>query len=197
MGAIQCGPSWTGQRFSYFDTHPNTDGSSTKYRVDFRAYDTPEEGMLDLVQVCYVNRGRYVVRERAALGDWPGVSHHLRLTGYYEGFGATPEIRERNHLRALLRSVFSARGEESPRMKLGSLPTLRKGCHRGRPQLAEAVRLLQAEVRAVRDGLFGAVTEQLVCERQREYGLTPDGVVGPATWRVLLGDDYDPGEVAP
>ena len=38
MGAMQAGASWTGDRFSYVDTHPNADGSSMPYRVDFRKY---------------------------------------------------------------------------------------------------------------------------------------------------------------
>jgi len=35
----------------------------------------------------------------------------------------------------------------------------------------------------VQDGLFGESTKRAVIEFQKEFGLTPDGVVGPATWR--------------
>lgn len=35
------------------------------------------------------------------------------------------------------------------------------------------------------DGIFGAKTEQAVLQFQRDQGLTPDGIVGPITWRAL------------
>lgn len=37
------------------------------------------------------------------------------------------------------------------------------------------------------DGDFGAVTESAVKAYQKNQGLTPDGLVGPATYRALLG----------
>lgn len=43
------------------------------------------------------------------------------------------------------------------------------------------------------DGVFGAQTQRAVIAFQRDNGLTPDGIVGPATWnvfnRLLLGYD--------
>jgi hypothetical protein len=38
------------------------------------------------------------------------------------------------------------------------------------------------------DGLFGGETEEAVIAFQRARGLDRDGVVGPYTWRALLGD---------
>lgn len=35
------------------------------------------------------------------------------------------------------------------------------------------------------DGSFGPLTAQAVKEVQAKYGLSPDGIVGPLTWRVL------------
>lgn len=35
------------------------------------------------------------------------------------------------------------------------------------------------------DGIFGSNTESAAQNFQRSFGLTPDGIVGPATWRAL------------
>ena len=71
------------------------------------------------------------------------------------------------------------------------LPLLKRG-HRG-----HAVRRVQGLLRAANPGLtdedltlggdFGPVTERLVKELQNRHGLEVDGIVGPKTWRALLG----------
>jgi hypothetical protein len=40
-----------------------------------------------------------------------------------------------------------------------------------------------------RDGVYGAPTQKIVKAFQTSHGLTPDGRVGPKTWKVLLGLD--------
>ncbi|MCW2992452.1 MAG: hypothetical protein JWM73_3046 [Solirubrobacterales bacterium] len=52
--------------------------------------------------------------------------------------------------------------------------------HRG-----PAVALMQSKVGAAVDGVFGPGTLKLVKRFQRAHGLTPDGIVGPATWTAL------------
>jgi flagellum-specific peptidoglycan hydrolase FlgJ len=111
MGAIQCGGSWTGQRFACIDTHPNTDGTSTPYRIDFRKYSSVEDGWADLVRVVYINRGRHIVREAARAESWGDVSGALHLTGYFEGFGKTVGDRIHNHMLALEGAIWRANKE--------------------------------------------------------------------------------------
>lgn len=49
------------------------------------------------------------------------------------------------------------------------------------------VKIVQEKVGVKADGDFGPVTEQAVKEWQAANGLTPDGVVGPKTWKVMFG----------
>ena len=192
MGAIQCGSSWKGERFSYVDTHPNADGTSTRYQIDFRKYATPLDGWTDLCKVAYVNRGRASVRAAAIARDWYGMSKSLHDTGYYEGYGKTVADRIQNHYRALSRAIARANNEKPPIVVIHEIPhTVRRGdgC-RGTPD--EAVRLLQMELRLAADGLFGPRTETALRLYQMAHGLVADGVCGPKTWEALFHDEYVP-----
>lgn len=66
-------------------------------------------------------------------------------------------------------------------------PTLRLGMR------GTAVRELQERLQALgftvgtADGVFGDATLRAVIAAQNKFKLNPDGVVGPATWRALLG----------
>ena len=183
MGAIQCGKCWGGARFSYFDTHPNADGTSTRYQVDFRAYPTPEEGWADLQRVVYEVCNRKIVRAAARDCDWYGVSKALYQTRYYEGFGSTPGARIGNHHRALARAIAAADGASAPLVitAVGCPETVRRGSR------GAAVRELQSRLGLASDGIFGPMTEAAVREFQAARGLVADGVVGKATWAAILG----------
>ncbi|MGL5064267.1 MAG: peptidoglycan-binding domain-containing protein [Microcoleus sp.] len=67
-----------------------------------------------------------------------------------------------------------------------SFPILRRGMR------GDAVRNLQEKLRAKgflqssADGVFGRQTQVAVKAAQRQYQLPADGIVGPATWEVLL-----------
>jgi N-acetylmuramoyl-L-alanine amidase len=67
-----------------------------------------------------------------------------------------------------------------------NLPILRK------ESSGDAVMLLQRRLRAIGllssevDGVFGDETEKAVIAAQERFKLVPDGIVGEATWRVLL-----------
>ncbi len=41
------------------------------------------------------------------------------------------------------------------------------------------------DISLVVDGVFGKQTQEAVTVFQKQYGLTPDGIVGPNTWAVI------------
>ena len=61
------------------------------------------------------------------------------------------------------------------------METIKKG------SISENVKILQRALHLVADGVFGAITEEAVIEFQKKNALTPDGIVGEATWSKLLG----------
>lgn len=67
-----------------------------------------------------------------------------------------------------------------------TLPILRLGMHGPAViQLQERLQTLGVYQGAI-DGIFGPATQTAVKSAQQQNQLTPDGVVGPATWRVLF-----------
>lgn len=72
------------------------------------------------------------------------------------------------------------------------LPVLRRGAQGPEVKLLQE-RLAGAGFRpGMLDGRFGPATEAALLAFQRSHDLLPDGVVGPATWRVLEEDGGDP-----
>lgn len=63
-------------------------------------------------------------------------------------------------------------------------PTLREGAS-GDYVVGLQIELSEAGYAVSRDGHFGPITTRAVQAFQRSRGLTPDGVVGPATWKAL------------
>lgn len=190
-GAQQCGPNWKGRRFSYFDTHPNADGTNTKYQIDFRAYDSEEDSWDDMCRTVYVNRGRVVVRAAAVDRDWFAMSKGLHSTGYYEGYGKTVAERINNHYRSLSRAIALADG--AAKLPLVPIVRLPETVSRNTRGVNEAVKLLQRELQLAADGLFGNHTDRVLRLYQASHGLVDDGVCGPKTWEALFHDEYVPG----
>lgn len=54
------------------------------------------------------------------------------------------------------------------------------------PHYEYATRYIQFRVGGSIDGIFGYTTQSYVESWQSRHGLTPDGIVGPATWSMLL-----------
>lgn len=113
IGAIQRG-QWKGKTFQYTDTRPNDDGTSTKYCIEFRWYDTPLDGWVDLVKRVYTGGlyggkiGPYrqtMVLGPASQGNSKAFSEGLYDTVYYQGFGKDRETRIRNHHKQVVAAV--------------------------------------------------------------------------------------------
>lgn len=110
IGAIHRGGNWQGETFLQTDTRPDSSGNSVEYVAEFRKYASPVDGWADLATNAFVANDRARVRAAAANDDWYGVSQGLYQTGYYEGFGATPEERIGHHYDALRAAIAKADG---------------------------------------------------------------------------------------
>lgn len=66
-------------------------------------------------------------------------------------------------------------------------PTLRRGAPNNPKFLVQMVQRAVGIPASKVDGIFGPMTEAAVRQFQRDNGLVPDGIVGPKTWKVLLG----------
>jgi peptidoglycan hydrolase-like protein with peptidoglycan-binding domain len=192
MGAIQAGGAWHGDTFSYTDTSPNDDGSSTPYVTKFRKYGTPEAGTLDLCKVVLTG-GKAPGREKlvapaAAKGDAHGFSAGLYDTVYYQGFGRTRTERISHHVTAVLNACNAmalALGEPMPDgsdpvapvhvFKLGDTEATWPG-----------VKNVQRVVGVAEDGAFGPRTLAAVVAWQKKHRLNPDGKFGPVSQKVAL-----------
>jgi hypothetical protein len=66
-----------------------------------------------------------------------------------------------------------------PAVDVGGHRTLRRGAR------GDEVKTLQAKLGIEADGVFGPGTEAAVRQFQRDKALVPDGIVGPATWKLF------------
>lgn len=181
MGAIQKG-GWPGKVFSYTDTHPLPDGTSKLYHIDFRWYDSPFDGVLDVIQVVYrAFPIRAKALEAAQRGDALAFSTALHTPPvYYEGFGASDSERIAHHHNAVLeqlRQQAIALGEELPETQPLPViaPALFIGCK------GPAVGVWQSRVLGFMgddvDDDFGGKTQVATRAWQSAHGLPATGIV--------------------
>lgn len=80
----------------------------------------------------------------------------------------------------------SSSSTANPQTTAVTLPVLRQGMQGPAVvQLQERLKTLGFLKEPV-DGVFGDITQAAVQAAQQKFNLTPDGVVGPTTWRALL-----------
>ncbi|MGC4066140.1 MAG: peptidoglycan-binding domain-containing protein [Polyangiaceae bacterium] len=194
-GAIQhksppCNPSLKAEPgkygcFSYQDTSPQSDGTSKPYAVCFRTWINDEEGVEALVRTVYSAR-RSAVLDAAKNGNVWAFSAAMYDTGYYQGFGATREIRISHHadlVRKLVTAIERALdGDIAPTPPAGPR-VLRRGLEGEDVQRWQEL-LNAGGARLKADGRFGLLTETATRRWQEEHRLTPDGVVGPKTLKA-------------
>lgn len=116
-GAITAGAEWYGSTFEHRDSRPDSDGNNIWYTTRFRRYPTPQDGATDLVNIVYLTRLASVI-DAAKRGDTLGFSTALYNTGYYKGFGKTPDERVARHHAAVLAAIslqVKALCEEPPK----------------------------------------------------------------------------------
>lgn len=102
------------------------------------------------------------------------VAERVRDLSYVAGFGYP---------------AYSSGGTPTPPPK----PTPPPGTHTypghmiQRGSTGNDVKLVQRKVGVNADGVFGPITERAVISWQHVHHLTPDGQVGPLTWRAMFG----------
>ena len=96
-----------------------------------------------------------------------------------------------NTFRAAVAAIMSGTAP-APVLIPPAEPPARPGAPAGRPTLrrgatGDLVKQVQAKLNVDVVGNFGPKTEAAVRAFQREHNLTPDGIIGPATWAALDG----------
>jgi hypothetical protein len=191
-GAIQhksppCHPSLTAVPgkcgcFTYQDSSPQADGTSKTYAVCFRTWVDDEEGVEALVHTVYSAR-REIVLEAAKAGNVWAFSAAMYDTGYYQGFGATRDVRISHHadsVRRIVSAIEKTLDGDSPAPVEPPPRTLKRGMH-GDDVKQWQTQLVADGVNLRVDGDFGLLTETATRQWQAQHGLCADGKVGTKT----------------
>ena len=190
MGAVQSGhaPCNPATSFEYTDSHPNPDGTSTKYTICFRKYPGPVEGMADVARILY----KQMKIDPSSIA---AVSSQMYDKHYYEGFGATREVRIAGHVKRLtqgLQAITTSLSEpmppsggvaESPIPKPPKIPTIPDLALDGplSVYLELLLSALESDADHHRFPIFGHDTDSIVRQFQESRGLKVDGDVGRLT----------------
>ena len=135
-----------------------------------------------LARTVYSARRQSVLRAAAARDTW-GFAAAMYDTGYYQGFGATREVRI-GHYADTFRRVVAAIEQAITAAPATVRPTpsrlLCRGVH-GADVTAWQERLNRDGAHLKLDGDFGLLTETATRHWQELHQLRPDGIVGPKT----------------
>jgi murein L,D-transpeptidase YcbB/YkuD len=168
--------------FTYQDSSPQSDGTSKTYAVCFRTWVNDEEGVEALVRTVYSQRREIVLEAAKANNIW-AFSAAMYDTAYYQGFGATRDIRISHHADSMRRIVATIENA----LKNSVIPTVESGSRNlQRGMDGDDVKQWQTRLNADgahlnADGSFGLLTETATRGWQQHHGLAADGVVGPKT----------------
>ncbi len=200
-------------QFLHEDSRPDpaNPGGVIKYVTAFRKYATPEAGFVDVAATALKPN----VKAAIASGSLRNVSAAMFANHYYTGVQSTPKANIDAHAKRLIACVsdiVATTGESNPFIPIAqepelkaapplasgspsqpsdlpssiSRPTLRFGSVG--PFVSEWQRLLKITA----DGDFGPATRSATRRFQASNGLTDDGIVGPQTWKVMLGKISNP-----
>jgi peptidoglycan hydrolase-like protein with peptidoglycan-binding domain len=177
---------------------------NVRYTTAFRKYPAPEAGFIDVAKTAL----RPNVKSAILTGSVHNVSSAMRDNTYYTGTLPTREANINAHAKRLsqcIADIVKATGEVNPfstvesnaELKAGS--PLACGSQSSPPEDSFSTLRLGAKgpdvvrwqglIGAKPDGSFGLVTESLTRAKQLSLGLTPDGVVGPLTWKAAHGQE--------
>jgi hypothetical protein len=160
-GAVQCSKLPTDgvcpcEGCLYEDSIPQSDGSSKKYAVCFRAYASDEEGAADLIK--HITSHRPKTREALKTGDAEKISAAMYDERYYGGFGATREQRIEGHVKALTtraKEISKGLGEPLVVVRGGSAPVGGDGAEEGDSPLVLGAKVIAGAAAGVTFVLLG------------------------------------------
>lgn len=121
-------------------------------------------------------------------GSYTTIEGNTSVGNDSDGGEVMQRIRYTSTIRAILRPKYSSSPSPTPSNNIpyDDFPVVQRGSDN-----ETWVKIAQAGVGLMftdADGGFGDKTNHWVCDFQRKHGLTPDGIVGPKTWKAIFYD---------